>query len=373
MKKIGLLGALMALLMSALPTAAAGPTEGGVASDDVEYVRFVPFEVGTATGIKVVGKYMYLTSWKSFSIYDVSDPEDPELLSTVPFGFKFENEDVATNGKILIFSEQLPLSAVHIWDVEDKSNPQQIATLSGSGAHTMSCILKCRYLYGSNGKVIDLRDPANPKEVGNFLEGMPASGTHDVEEVSPGIVLTSSRPIMVLDARKDPVKPKLVAVGDDDRITGGVHSNKWPRKGKDRFAMFANETNARTRCGDNVGGFSTWDTTGWKKTGQLRLIETYRVSNGTGLDGSPPVNGLGCSAHWFEAHATFKNGGLITGAFYEHGTRFLDISSKGKIEEVGYFMPWGGSTSASYWVTKELVYAIDYSRGIDILRWTGDV
>jgi hypothetical protein len=58
-------------------------------------------------------------------------------------------------------------------------------------------------------------------------------------------------------------------------------------------------------------------------------------------------------------------------AWYEHGTRFLDVDSKGKIKEVGWFLPLGGSTSATYWINDEILYAVDYNRGIDILRYTG--
>ncbi len=34
-------------------------------------------------------------------------------------------------------------------------------------------------------------------------------------------------------------------------------------------------------------------------------------------------------------------------------------------------MPWAGSTSAAYWLTDEIVYSVDYSRGIDILKYNG--
>ena len=82
------LAGLLALVVPlSLTPASAGPGEYGVTSDDVEHVAFVPFEIGTATGAKVVGKYLYVTSWKSFSIYDVSDPLEPELLAQEPFGF----------------------------------------------------------------------------------------------------------------------------------------------------------------------------------------------------------------------------------------------------------------------------------------------
>ena len=99
------------------------------------------------------------------------------------------------------------------------------------------------------------------------------------------------------------------------------------------------------------------------------------MANGTYADGSPAVNGLGCSAHWFEAHGSFKNGGLVGMGYYEHGSRFFNVDSKGKIKEVGYYLPMGGSTSGFWWAStskKETIgYAVDYSRGIDILKWNG--
>lgn len=358
-------------LLAAIP-AGAGPTDG-FSSSNVEYVRFVPFEVGTATGAKVIGKYMYVTSWKSLSIYDVSDPENPVLMTVPPvqFGFKFENEDVATNGKIMLFSETIPLPILHVWDVEDKSNPVQIAELMGAGQHTTECILKCKYSYGSGGMITDLRDPANPEMVGMWGEGQPANGGHDVNEVAPGLVLTSSRPIMYLDARKNPLKPKLLAVGDDERITGGVHSNSWPRKGEDDFVLFSSESNATQTCKGTNGAFMVWDGSNYEKTKTLELLDIYQLKSGTYTDGNPAVNGLGCSSHWFQERPDFHNGGIVAMGSYEHGTRFIKISKKGKISEVGYFIPYGGSTSAAYFLNKKIVYAVDYTRGIDILRFTG--
>jgi hypothetical protein len=72
---------------------------------------------------------------------------------------------------------------------------------------------------------------------------------------------------------------------------------------------------------------------------------------------------------WFQEHPDFASGGLVASAFFEHGTRFLEVDRKGKIAEVGYFMPAAGETIATYWITDEIVYAIDISRGIDILQF----
>ncbi|MGH2808277.1 MAG: hypothetical protein ACRDKT_13490, partial [Actinomycetota bacterium] len=89
---------------------------------------------------------------------------------------------------------------------------------------------------------------------------------------------------------------------------------------------------------------------------------------GTYTDGSPPAGAVGCSPLWFDDHPRFRNGGLVASAWAEHGTRILEVSRTGRIAEKGYFVPFAGETAAAYWITDEIVYAIDLTRGIDILR-----
>ena len=369
MKRLIGIAALIAMSLGLLPAANAGTSEGGVSSDNVEWLQHVPFEVGSATGAKVIGDYLYVTSWKAFSIYDVSDPLAPTRLSTTPFGFKFENEDVATNGKILLFSESVPQNILHVWDVEDKTSPTEIATLAGGAGHTTECILDCKYAYDSNGTIVDLRKPTAPKVVGNWGKGMPAPSGHDVNEVAPGLVLTSSRPFILLDARKDPVHPKLLGVGDDKSITGGIHSNRWPQRATDDIVLFSSESNFTGRCTGNNGAFMTWDASNYKRTHQFQLLDAWQFENGTYTDGKPAANAMGCSAHWFQERPDFDNGGIVALGSYDHGTRFMDVSSAGKIKEVGFFEAFGGETSAAYWLTNDIVYSVDYSRGIDILKF----
>ena len=80
-----------------------------------------PQEILSATGANTRGDYLYLTSWKAISIYDISEPLNPKVRAYKPVGFMFENENVATNGKILLFSESLPNDVLHVYDVSDKT------------------------------------------------------------------------------------------------------------------------------------------------------------------------------------------------------------------------------------------------------------
>lgn len=376
-RRLALLAGLAALVGGVLPgalsTANAGPSSGGFTSDNVDYLKFVPFEVGTATGARRVGDLLFVTSWKNYSIYDVKDPMNPKLIGTPhPIGFAFENEDVAVDSKhkYLIFSETLPTNRLHVYDLQSLENPREIATVSGAANHTMSCIFDCRYLWGSSGKVIDMKRPDQPKLIGMWNEGLPGKSGHDITELSPGIILTSTTPTMLLDARKSVLKPKVLAVGDQADYF--IHSVIWPRAGKDKFALISGETNATQRCDADSAKWHVYDTTGWQRTKKLKEVDSYSFSNGVYADGKPAVNGLGCSSHWFNEHPSWKDGGLVALGSYEHGTRFLTVDHKsGKITERGWFVPLAGSTSASYWLTDKIVYNIDYTRGIDILQYNG--
>jgi len=348
------------------PVGLGAPSAGGLASNNVTYVTTVPFDAGSATGARIVGGYLYVGGAKGFSIYDVSHPEAPMLVSTTLTGVQFPNEDVDTNGRILLISNELR-GIVQVWDVEDKAAPTKIAELTDIRDHTLTCVRDCRWAYGAGGTILDLRDPANPRVSGRWIGFTPGFG-FDTTETSPGRVLTATRTIFYLDGRKDPNRPKTVATGGtpDNRL---IHSVRWPRGGRDRFFLVQGETPTSRTCNESSGALMTWDASHWRRTHSFTMIDEFRPQNGTYVDGNPPANALGCTTMWFHEHPGFHNGGYVAAAFFEHGTRFLRVDRKGRIEEVGYFTPFGGETIATYWRNGEVVYAIDTVRGIDVLRF----
>ena len=338
-------------------------------SDNVDYLGFIPLENDTA-GARVVGNYMYITTSRGLTIYDLKDPENPVRMGTavLPQEVYFAEEDVDTNGKILLIGT---LGTLYVFDVEDKSNPVVIGELDGADEHTISCVLDCTYAYGSEGVIVDLRTPSKPKIVGDWAKSTGGGrGGHDVTEVAPGFVVTSTQPITLLDARKNPARPKLLATGSnkDGRF---IHGNLWPRRMKDDFLLVGGETSGPSCEGADSAAFMTWDATKWRRTRSFRMIDEYRVKNGVPTDGDAAAD-LFCG-HWFSTKPGYRNGGLVSIGWYEHGTRFLDVSRSGQIKEVGYFLPLAGSTSAAYWVSDRIVYAVDYNRGLDILRFTGRI
>ncbi len=368
------------------------PSAGGLVSEHVEYVGFIPFESSTSTGLTIdrKRKLMYFTSWKNISSYDISDPENPVLLDQEQVGFMFENEEVAIDpqGKFILFSESLPGDILRVYDVEDPENITEVGGVEGAGDHTTSCILDCTYAYGSDGSISDLRDYKNPKLIVGHDDkdnwhnriGLQGGG-HHVREVREGLIVSSNldETPWIIDVN-NPEKPRLLAVGDGPKGWSGErgylwHSAQWPRGAKDRWLLMGGEDVLNppksATCNEQQGPFATFDTRGWKKTHKVTIADFHRVDNGVYADGNPPANAFGCTGHWFTAHDTFKNGGLVVMAWYDHGTRFMQVKANGKIKEVGYFLPYAGESSAAYWVDKKIVYQADYSRGLDILKWNG--
>lgn len=366
----------LAAVTLAASSASAGPTAGGVTTGSVEYLKTVAFDAGGAASARLVGDHLYVATYNHISIYDVTDPVDPKLLSATPVGVHpLSMEDVDTNGEILIFPREATRTLI-VWDVSDPSNPTELAQLPNAGDHMLTCVLDCKWAYGSSPghSIVDLRDPRSPKLVGQWSQRLEANFTHDVTEVAPGRVVTASRPfVYYLDAARNPRRPRLLAAADTTplRLEGRrfLSSVQWPNRAHDRFLLIAGETPLSGRCSQNSAVFSTWDSDRWRQTRRFELIDSFHLQNGTYVDGNPAANIVGCTTSFFEHHPDFDAGGLVTMAAAEHGTRFLFVDDRGRISERGAFLPYGGETLAASWITNEIVYAIDQTRGIDILRY----
>jgi hypothetical protein len=374
------------------------PTVGGWVSGPVEYVGTAHEEVGTAIDAVVHGHHLYVTSWRSFSIYDVSTPEDPRHLTTEPLAAPLLNEHPQTDGEILLLShDQRPEGTLAVWDVTDPEDPTHVTDFHPSTRqHLFACVLDCAYAYGSHGAIIDLADPAAPVEVGAWTDVAPAGSFHAIDEVAPGVVVTGSEPSYVLDARDDPTTPEVLAVFEPDldgppafRVVDGgalVGRADWPHvapgrsgvnrpdrelptKG-DRFALATIETPFTGDCEERSGAFVTFDTHGWEETGEFTLADEHRItSTGIYADGEPPTNVVGCSPFVFDAHPDYgPEGRLAAVAWFEHGVRLLDVDDEGTITEVGGFLGHAGNAATALWVTDEVLYLIDLHRGIDVLR-----
>jgi hypothetical protein len=355
--------AVCALAVAASPAAAQLPA-GGFASPDVEFVKNV--STGPSSGGKRVGGFFYLTTGRELHIFDIEDPEDPVEVGTLTLASpgagdqRAPEEDPDTNGKLLFTTNG---GNFQVYDVSDPTSPKLASELEGLDQHTVSCVLDCTWVYGSEGAIVDVRDPAKPKLAEeNWLEQVETGSPHDVTEISPGLVMTATAPIMLLDLRADPLHPKVLRSAEPPGFT---HQVLWPHEGTDAMFLSAGEA-LGPACEDSAEAtFITWSAS------DFRILGQWAMSAGTFADGAAPSTTF-CT-HWFTEQPAFRSGGMVAMGWYEHGTRFLKVGLDGKIEEIGFFLPSGSRSSAAYWITDRVLYIADYYRGLDVVKWTGEI
>jgi hypothetical protein len=113
----------------------------------------------------------------------------------------------------------------------------------------------------------------------------------------------------------------------------------------------------------------------WRAQGELPANRYFieKLDDYTPRDLPGSNNGGSCSAHWFTVV-----GDMVAIAFYSNGTRILDVSDPTDIQQAGYIrIPSAtgqpaNNASAAYW-HDGYIYIADYSRGIDVLRYTGTI
>jgi hypothetical protein len=363
--------AAMAALLAVAPAAVASEASRGV-----RLQASIP-ERGVISA-RAVGRHLYVSSLSGVTIFDISRPRAPVRVGRLDLP-NAQNEDVDVGSGILLVSDD-PYGGrgiLHVIDVRDPSQPRVLSTLStwarglanpfdaprrrGIG-HTASCIQQCRWawLAGSSGgiDIVDLRDPAHPRIARRFAarEAAGIFGTHDVQVDRSGLAWVAGSSGTAAYDVSDPLRPKLVMHtdrrGGRGPLNDFIHHNSLRLR---RNVLAITEEDFRDRCA-GAGTLQTWRI---RRGKPLRPLDSFGVER----DGKARV---ACSAHYFDARD-----GLIAQGFYEQGVRFVDARNPRRLRQVGYYIDRPGLVWGALFAptdpTGSTVYAIDHTRGIDVL------
>lgn len=288
----------------------------------------------------------------------------------------------------------------------------------------------CGWAYGRgpsstdpNGQIIDLSDPGNPVVHDTGWKGVigDSNYTHDLTEIRPGLVMSAGSKPVLMDTT-DPANPiELVRVDQDDHMpvaqirtfsSLGYHSVEWAQGGEDAFLIMGTEiapSDAGSDCDGQDSVIETWDTSDVRAAladyeqlvtdGMTRpaaagavfgndrdavnfhILDQYKTfGQGTFLDGKAAGNVLYC-AHWMEPERDFTDGGRLVVGYYNRGARFVEVAPvgardedgndiSGQMTEIGWFVGADAYTGSAQWITDEVVYVMDYARGMDVIRIT---
>ena len=416
----------MAALCAATLAAPAGhalprsPLPTYFTSGNVTHVRNVP--TGLGIGGKFHGRYYIQSTARAMGyrgpdqdavsdggiwVFDAIDPENPTLVAHVPLPI-WQNEDVdfSAKRKLLLVSNERrravsPAPAPHpavpylpgslsVFDIADPAKPLPLSTIvmpnhvgtmsngepvPGPG-HTASCIRDCEYVYMAGAKdgrvyVVDLRDPRDPTLMGSIetpagaaTEALTPGLVHDVNVDPYGNVwMSGSGGTFMYEPITDPLAPVLaasVSPEDNVRTNQSIHHNAMRL---DKHHVMISEE-AYTGCGADEpaaddapqgGRFQIWRIDRDEK----RLVPVSLFQKR--IPGIPV-----CSSHWMDVNSH----GVVADSFYEGGVRFLDVTDRRTMRQVGWFRPSDGGAAQVVYVPgrPDLVYVSDFYRGLDVVR-----
>jgi hypothetical protein len=397
----------------ALPVSPTSPLDlSYAATDNVEFLGRFPEHAGTAGG-RLLGDRFYLTDPRGVFVYDTTTPEDPQLLGSLPLpqsetGVALAQEDPDTDGHILLVDAidplaPTPLPQLQVVDVSDPTAMEVIGTAPVVD-HTWTCVSTaergCAYAYGRTGYIVDLTDPTDPvvldtswREHVGLGEGFSNRPyTHDLTEFRTGRVMSAGAHNVLMDTT-DPAVPRLLEDLEVDYHTFGYHSVEWADEGRDPILVAGTEIAPQgptNLAGSDCQGEGSWISTygaasvveadrryersrnakHFDRAGFERLDTFHVEERGIFLDGDAPAHTL-YYAHWMELAPSFDGGGRMVVAYYDWGTRFVDVAPDGTMAEIGWFTPAEGYAGSAQWITDDVVYSMDYRRGLEVLRLSG--
>ena len=297
--------------------------------------------------------YMSTIADRVYAI-DVSNPRQPQIVDSMMTNSRIVNDVMTTeDGKYGVFSREGASdrkNGIVVFDASDPCHPKPVGeytqTVSG-GVHSSFVYQGHVYLTDDatgSMRIIDIRDPRNPKEVGRWQTEQTEQGryVHDVD-VKDGLAYLSywNDGLIVLDVGNGikggtPAQPKLVAqlkynldetYARVDQLYGlgarGTHT-AW-RHGK--YVFVGDEVYAsKPATGLQNGNSLTW--------GRLHVVDVSDIEKPKIVAWYEPTDG-GVHNVWVEGDTLYMGN-------YQGGARTVDISGelKGDLLRQGREISW---------------------------------
>ncbi|HEU5157540.1 MAG TPA: hypothetical protein VFU43_11130 [Streptosporangiaceae bacterium] len=420
--------------MFALPGAAAqAPGVDEIASSAnmrqlANLPKQAPFDTEAAIGSDLAfqGKYAFVGNFEGFSIYDISRPSRPRLVSQVLC--PGPQNDISVAGNLLFLSTDASRSddscastalsatqksaweGIKIFDISDVRNPRYVKSVeTDCGSHTHTLVPGGRstvYLYVQSyfpnatfpdcqpphDKIsivkVPLRNPAaaavaatpvvfpdggNPGEDLPFPEGTTAtSGCHDItafpdKDLAAGACMGDG----VLWDISDRLNPRILDVVRDDANFAFWHSATFNRTGTK--VVYTDElgggvaATCNTTIGADKGADGIYDIVGKGDNRRLEFRGRFKIPRAQ-------ADTENCVAH-NGSLIPVKGRDIMVQAWYQGGISVWEFTDSRKAHEIGFFergplsadeLELGGSWSAYYY--NGFIYSSDIQKGLDVIK-----
>ncbi|WP_084485130.1 DUF305 domain-containing protein [Serinicoccus marinus] len=422
----GWAAALIALVMTVtlLPgTVQADPDDVDI-SDNMSLLdntpKRSPLDNAFNSDIAFWGDYAFQGNYDGFTIWDISRPRNPQIVSQVLCPGGQGDISVTNDGSLLFFSVDYARTStsctseptnsgdpegwegVRIFDISNLRNPDYVgAVATECGSHTHTYVPdpegESAYLYvssyGPNDafpncqpphdsiSIVDvpLDDPGSASVVAEPVlfpgGGAPGtSGCHDIT-VAPerGLAAGACMGNGILMDISDPVQPRVIERVRDANFAFW-HSATFNNYGTK--VVFTDElggggaATCNEEVGPNRGANAIFDIAGAGSSRELVFRSYYKIPRNQ-------TDNENCVAH-NGSLVPINGGDMMVQAWYQGGVSVFDFTNSSGPEEIGYFdrgalsdefLTVGGSWSAYYY--NGHIYSSDIEQGLDVLRIRG--
>ncbi|GIH74500.1 LVIVD repeat-containing protein [Planobispora longispora] len=416
--------AAIALLAPAVPAQAAEipPPDQIVTSPNVSHVKTVAKPEGLTTTINTdiafQDGYAYVGNYGGFAIYDVRDPKQAKVVSTVVC--PGSQMDVSVYGDLLFSavdssrnndscsstaqdaSIKESWEGVRIFDISDKANPRYIKSVeTNCGSHTLTLVpgkgwdrRRNVYLYVSSyrpaanfpdcqpphDKISVIKVPLRNPEAA-AVAATPVVFPDGGNETQPGLLLpTSGCHDITVYAEKDIAAGACMGDGVLFDISDRLNPVVTARVTDPNFAFWHSATfnNSATKVvfTDELGGGSGAtcnEATGPNRgadaiydivKGQLVFKSYFKISR-------HQADNENCVAH-NGSLIPVKGKDIMVQAWYQGGISIWDFTDSTSPREIGFFergpetTPGGGGIWSAYYYNG-YIYGSDFHKGLDIV------
>ncbi len=313
---------------------------------ELELVGRAPMKEFQGAEQWIIGNYAYYSTIADrFFVYDISDPANPKLTDTIKVDARIVNDISTTaDGKILVISREGASNrknGIAFYDTSDPAHPKLISeyttTVTG-GVH--SAFVDKHYVYLTDDatgsmRVIDLRDPYQPREVARWETPRSPAGRmlHDIA-VDDGLAYLSywNDGLVVLDVGNgvkggSPERPVLVS-------------------------QFKYDLDALYRHVEAIGGpgFIRGTHTAWRQRNYVFVADEV-----------------------FSARPARTTGPGLLGFGRAFGRlQVIDVSDLERPRSVAWYEPTDGGTH-NIWVAGDTLYLGDYQGGLRVVDIAGEL
>jgi hypothetical protein len=353
------------------------------------------------------------------TILDVSDPANPKILSRIEAKPHTHSHKARACGGVMLSNRELYAGSVPgyifnslfrrsleiglaVTDVSDPANPREIALLPASGIgianapagvhrFQFDCERELAYvsatLEGYRGNIaliVDLADPASPKEIGRWwAEGQWIAGgekpswsrnahrVHHPNRLGDRLYLPMWHGGFAIADISDTANPKTVVYVDHRQPSPTHTALPIGHEIMGRRWLLVFDEDVSDECEDPPASMWLYDIS---DEAHPELTSSFRVPEGGKYSRCDGEKGKRFGAH--QPHEYVGKDNLVYAAWFAGGLRIIDISDPWKPVEVGHYVPepaegFDFPQSNDVFVDgRGLIYLIDRHNGLDVLEFS---